>query len=131
MGLIYTLMPFMILPLYVSIEKLDPGLLEAARDLGAGRFRAFVNVSLPLTLPGIIAGIMLVFLPALGMFYIPDILGGAKSLLIGNYIKNQFLTARDWPAGSAASMVLTTLMIVLMLVYARSAGGRGKEEISV
>ncbi len=116
-GLVYTLMPFMILPLYASIEKLDPRYLEAARDLGAGKWRTFLHVSLPLTLPGIIAGIMLVFLPALGMFYIPDILGGAKSMLVGNFIKNQFLTSRDWPAGAAASVVLTLIMAILLIVY--------------
>lgn len=121
-GLIYTLLPFMILPLYSSIEKLDPRLLEAAKDLGAGRFRAFFAVSLPLTWPGILAGTMLTFLPALGMFYVADVLGGAKSLLIGNFIKNQFLTARDWPTGSAASVVLTGIMILLLLLY----GGSGK-----
>ncbi len=120
-GMVYTLLPFMILPLYASIEKLDPRLLEAAKDLGAGRLRAFAHVSLPLTMPGIIAGFMLVFLPALGMFYIPDVLGGAKSLLIGNFIKNQFLTARDWPVGSAAGVVLTGMMAVLLLLYSRSA----------
>ena len=112
-GLIYTLLPFMILPLYSSIEKLDPRLLEAAKDLGAGRFRAFFAVSLPLTWPGILAGTM---------FYVADVLGGAKSLLIGNFIKNQFLTARDWPTGSAASVVLTGIMILLLLFY----GGSGK-----
>ena len=116
-GLVYTLMPFMILPLYASIEKLDPRYLEAARDLGAGKIRAFIHVSLPLTLPGIVAGIMLVFLPALGMFYIPDILGGAKSMLVGNFIKNQFLTSRDWPAGAAASVILTLLMVILLMIY--------------
>lgn len=116
-GLVYTLMPFMILPLYASIEKLDPRYLEAARDLGAGKIRTFLHVTLPLTLPGIVAGIMLVFLPALGMFYIPDILGGAKSMLVGNFIKNQFLTSRDWPAGAAASVVLTLLMAILLMVY--------------
>jgi spermidine/putrescine transport system permease protein len=116
-GLVYTLMPFMILPLYASIEKLDPRYLEAARDLGAGKLQTFFHVTLPLTLPGIIAGIMLVFLPALGMFYIPDILGGAKSMLVGNFIKNQFLTSRDWPAGASASVVLTLIMAILLLAY--------------
>lgn len=130
-GLVYTLLPFMILPLYASIEKLDPRLMEAAQDLGAGRFRAFLWVSLPLTWPGIIAGTMLTFLPALGMFYIPDVLGGAKSLLVGNFIKNQFLTARDWPTGSAASVVLTAVMALLLLLYSRSTKGapRKPEEI--
>lgn len=130
-GLVYTLLPFMILPLYASIEKLDPRLLEAARDLGAGKWRTFCHVTVPLTLPGMIAGFMLVFLPALGMFYIPDILGGAKSMLVGNFIKNQFLTARDWPAGAAASVVLTLIMALLLLVYYISEStSRNKAEVA-
>ncbi len=116
-GLAYTLLPFMILPLYASIEKLDPRLIEAARDLGAGSFQTFFRVSLPLTLPGIVAGTMLVFLPALGMFYVPDVLGGSRSLLVGNFIRNQFLTARNWPLGSAASVLLTAIMALLLAVY--------------
>ena len=116
-GFTYTLLPFMILPLYASIEKLDHKLIEAARDLGAGSFQTFFRVSLPLTLPGIIAGGMLVFLPALSMFYVPDILGGAKSLLVGNFIRNQFLVARDWPFGAAASVLLTVIMGLMLYVY--------------
>ncbi len=116
-GFTYTLLPFMILPLYASIEKLDHRLIEAARDLGAGSFQTFFRVSLPLTLPGIIAGSMLVFLPALSMFYVPDILGGAKSLLVGNFIRNQFLVARDWPFGAAASVLLTVIMGLMLYGY--------------
>jgi spermidine/putrescine transport system permease protein len=116
-GLVYTLLPFMILPLYASIEKLDTRLIEAAQDLGAGRVRTFAYVSLPLTLPGIIAGTMMVFLPALGMFYIPDILGGSKSMLVGNFIKNQFLVAHNWPAGATASVLLTAMMVLMLLVF--------------
>ena len=119
-GLVYTLLPFMVLPLYAAIEKLDPLLVEAARDLGAGWLRTFARVIIPLTLPGIIAGSMLVFLPALGMFYIPDLLGGARTLLVGSLIRNQFLAARDWPFGAALSVVLTAVMTLLLLVYARS-----------
>jgi spermidine/putrescine transport system permease protein len=119
-GQVYTLLPFMILPLYGSIEKLDPRLVEAAYDLGASRRQVFGRVILPLTMPGIIAGCILVFLPALGLFYIPDLLGGARSMLIGNFIKNQFLTARDWPFGAAASVVLVLIMSVLLLAYFRS-----------
>lgn len=126
-GLIYTLIPFMILPLYASIEKLDPRLMEASRDLEAGRLRTFVHISLPLTLPGIIAGTLLVFLPALGMFYIPGLLGGAKSMLVGNFIKNQFLTARNWPVGSAASVALTALMALLLVVYHYTSAGFSRE----
>jgi spermidine/putrescine transport system permease protein len=129
-GLVYTLMPFMILPIYASVEKLDPRLIEAAQDLGAGKIRTFLHVALPLTMPGIVAGITLVFLPALGMFYIPDILGGAKSLLIGNFIKNQFMTARNWPAGAAAGILLTLIMIVLIAVYQRSVA-RAQKAITV
>lgn len=118
-GLTYTLLPFMILPLYASIEKLDPRLLEAARDLGANRAQVFWRVTLPLTAPGVAAGCMLVFLPSFCLFYIPDILGGAKTLLVGNFIKNQFLSARDWPLGSAASMLLTALMGLLAFLRLR------------
>jgi len=119
-GLVYTLLPFMVLPLYAAIEKLDPLLVEAARDLGAGWLKTFARVVIPLTLPGIVAGSMLVFLPALGMFYIPDLLGGARTLLVGSLIRNQFLAARDWPFGAALSVVLTAVMTLLLLVYARS-----------
>ena len=127
LGLVYALLPFMVLPLYAALEKLDPRLFEAARDLGAGRLRIFTEIVLPLTLPGIIAGSMLVFLPALGMFYIPDMLGGAKNLLVGNLIQDQFLSARNWPLGSAASVLLTLLMGLLLWVYYLSArrAGRG------
>lgn len=120
-GLVYSLLPFMILPLYANIEKLDISLIDAARDLGANKYRVFVKVIIPLTLPGIIAGSMLVFLPAMSMFYIPDILGGAKSVLVGNLIQNQFLTARNWPLGSAVSVALTGLMGLMLLLYWRSA----------
>lgn len=116
-GLVYTLLPFMILPLFASIDKLDFRYIEAARDLGAGPLRTFWNVVLPLTLPGIIAGSILVFLPALGMFYIPDFLGGAKTMLIGNFIKDQFLQANDWPFGSAASVVMTLFMGLLLAAW--------------
>lgn len=120
-GLVYTLLPFMILPLYANIEKLDSRLVDAARDLGASRLRIIRQIILPLTWPGILAGFMLVFLPAMSMFYIPDILGGAKSMLLGNLIENQFLEARDWPMGATVSITLTLLMILLLLVYSRTA----------
>ncbi len=95
-GLVYILLPFMILPLYSAIEKLDNTYIEAAKDLGANKFQTITRVILPLTMPGIIGGCLLVLLPALGMFYISDLLGGAKNLLIGNVIKSQVLNARDW-----------------------------------
>ena len=116
-GLTYTLLPFMVLPLYASIEKLDPALGDAARDLGAGSLRTFWHITLPLTLPGIVAGCMLVFLPSLGMFYVPEILGGAKNMLLGTFIKNQFLVANNWPLGAAASTVLTILLVVMAGLY--------------
>jgi spermidine/putrescine transport system permease protein len=116
-GLVYTLLPFMILPLYASLLKLDHGLIEAARDLGATSRHVIFHIVLPLTLPGIIAGSTMVFLPALGLFYIPDLLGGARSMLIGNFIKNQFLTTGNWPLGSAASVILTLLMFLLLIWY--------------
>ncbi|GAB1536869.1 spermidine/putrescine ABC transporter permease PotB [Geovibrio sp. ADMFC3] len=119
-GMVYSLLPFMILPLYASIEKLDKVYIEAAGDLGANKIQTFIKVIIPLTMPGIIAGCILVFLPSFCLFYIPDLMGGAKELLIGNLIKNQFLSARDWPFGSAVSVVLSGIMAVLLLVYYKS-----------
>ncbi|RXJ74353.1 spermidine/putrescine ABC transporter permease PotB [Veronia nyctiphanis] len=118
-GLVYILLPFMILPLYSSIEKLDRSYLEAAKDLGASKLQSFFKVVVPLTMPGIIAGCLLVLLPALGMFYVSDLLGGAKNLLIGNVIKSQILNVRDWPFGSAASISLTVLMGLMLFAYWR------------
>ena len=121
LGMLYTLLPFMILPLYAALEKLDPRLIEAARDLGAGKITIFLRIVIPLTLPGIIAGSLLTFLPGLGMFYVADLLGGAKTLLVGNLIRDQFLSARDWPFGAAASVLLTLLMGLLLWAYYLSA----------
>ena len=111
LGMVYALLPFMVLPIYVSIEQLDTRLLEAASDLGAKPLTAFRKVTLPLTMPGIAAGTILVFISSLGMFVVPDVMGGAKSALIGNLIQNQFLSARDWPFGSALSIVLALSLI--------------------
>lgn len=119
-GLVYILLPFMILPLYSAIEKLDDTYVEAAKDLGANKFQIFTKVTLPLTMPGIIGGCLLVLLPALGMFYISDLLGGAKNLLIGNVIKSQVLNARDWPFGAATSIALTIAMAVMLYAYYRA-----------
>ena len=116
-GLVYLLLPFMLLPLYSAIEKLDHRLLEAAKDLGANAFQRFIKVIIPLTMPGIISGCLLVLLPAMGMFYVADLLGGAKVLLVGNVIKSEFLISRNWPFGSAISIGLTILMAVLIFVY--------------
>lgn len=116
-GLVYNLLPFMILPILTNVERLDNRLIDAAFDLGANRFTTLRRVIIPLTMPGIIAGCILVFLPAMTIFYISDILGGAKSILLGNLIQNQFLIAENWPMGSTFSTVLTVLLAALILVY--------------
>ncbi len=116
-GLVYGYLPFMVLPLYATIEKLDFSLIEAAHDLGANDWRTFRKIILPLTMRGIVAGSLLVFIPTVGAFITPDILGGAKTLTIGNLIQNQFLRGRNWPFGSALSMLLMVVVLVPVLVY--------------
>jgi spermidine/putrescine transport system permease protein len=125
LGLSYMLLPFMVLPIYTAVEKLDGRLIRAAYDLGARPVRTFLQVVLPLTLPGVAAGSILVFVPAIGLFYVADLLGGGQTLLIGNLIQRQFTAARDWPFGSAASVILTVLTIGLIALYLRTTG---KEE---
>lgn len=120
LGLVYILLPFMVLPLYSSIEKLDKPCLEAARDLGANKLQTFIRIIIPLTMPGIIAGCLLVMLPAMGVFFVADLMGGAKNLLIGNVIKSQFLNIRDWPFGAATSICLTLVMGLMLFVYYRA-----------
>lgn len=122
LGMVYGYLPFMILPLYSSIEKLDLRLLEAASDLGASRWLAFVKVTLPLTLPGVVAGSILVFVPALGDFITPDLLGGGRTLMIGNLVESQFLASRDWPFGSALSFILMGVVLGSLIIYVRIAG---------
>jgi spermidine/putrescine transport system permease protein len=112
-GLVYVHLPFMVLPLYANLEKHDPALLDAAQDLGANAWQRFWRVTFPLSLPGVWAGAALVFIPALGIFAIPDILGGTEDTLIGNLIKQQFLETRDWPFGSVLSIVLTVVALGL------------------
>lgn len=121
LGLVYILLPFMVMPLYSSLEKLDKSCLEAARDLGASKLQTFIRIIIPLTMPGIIAGCLLVLLPAMGLFYVADLMGGAKNLLIGNVIKSQFLNIRDWPFGAATSICLTLVMGLMLWVYYRAA----------
>ena len=121
-GLVYMLLPFMILPLYSSIEKLDKSLLEACSDLGAKPVAAFLKVTLPLTMPGVFAGSILVFIPSLGYFFVTDILGGNKTQVIGNVIRNQFITARNWPLGAAISIFLIIITLVLVGLYQKSGG---------
>ncbi|MZI93227.1 spermidine/putrescine ABC transporter permease PotB [Vibrio sp. CAIM 722] len=120
-GLVYILIPFMILPLYSALEKLDITYIEAARDLGANKLQTLLKVVLPLTMPGIIGGCLLVLLPALGMFYISDLLGGAKNPLIGNIIKSQVLNSQDWPFGAATSIALTIAMAIMLYAYYRAS----------
>jgi spermidine/putrescine transport system permease protein len=112
-GMVYVHLPFMILPLYTNLEKHDPVLLDAAQDLGASAWRRFWGVTWPLSLPGVFSGSALVFIPVLGMFAIPDILGGTRDMLIGNLIKDQFLGVRDWPFGATLSIVLTLCVLAL------------------
>jgi len=116
--LVYVHLPFMVLPLYANLEKHDQSLLDAAQDLGANRWQRFWRITFPLSLPGVYAGAALVFIPALGIFAIPDILGGPDDSLIGNVIKQQFLETRDWPFGSVLSIVLTVAALVLAALAA-------------
>lgn len=129
-GMLYIMLPFMILPIYTSIEKLDMSYIEAANDLGASPYKTFREITLPLTRPGIIAGCMLVFIPTLGYFFISDLMGGSKTMLISNLIKNQFLTARDWPFGSSIAVVLIILMLIAIGIYFKATQNKeGTKEV--
>ncbi len=121
-GLVYGYMPFMVLPLYAAIERIDFSLVEAANDLYANGRAAFLRVVLPLSMPGIVAGSILVFIPSLGTFVTTDLLGGSKTVMIGNLIQSQFLTSRDWPFGSAFSMLLMAAVLGATLFYFRKGG---------
>jgi spermidine/putrescine transport system permease protein len=127
LGLVYGELPFMILPLYASLEKLDLSLLEASADLGAPRHSTFWRVTVPMTMPGIVAGIVLVFVPSLGQFIVSDLLGGAKTILAGNLIQNQFAVARNKPFGAAIAFELTAAVLLLLFVYARYTKRRGQD----
>lgn len=126
-GMVYTLLPFMIMPLYNSIEKLDWSVVEAARDLGASKSKAFLTVTLPQTAPGIVSGCMLVFVPSIGMFFISDLLGGAKAMLLGNLIQNQFSVVRDWPFGAALSVLMMLCSLIFIFAYSKVSGGKDME----
>jgi putrescine transport system permease protein len=119
LGIVYSYLPFMILPLYASLAKMDPALLEAAEDLGASPVRAFWLVTFPLSLPGIAAGVLLCFIPIIGEFVIPDLLAGSNSLMIGQTLWLEFFTNRDWPVASAAAVVLLLLLVVPLALYDR------------
>ena len=126
-GLVYGELPFMILPLYASLEKLDRSLLEAGADLGAGEVSTFFRVTVPLTMPGIAAGVVLVFIPSLGQFVVSDLLGGARTVLVGNLIQNQFALARNQPFGAAVAFELTAVVLLLLWAYAAYARRRASE----
>lgn len=124
-AMVYVHLPYMVLPLYTNLEKHDPALLDAARDLGANAWQRFWRVTFPLSQPGIFAGSALVFIPALGMFAVPEILGGTGDILIGNLIKEQFLATRDWPFGSTLSILLTIAVLLLVWLAARLSARGG------
>jgi putrescine transport system permease protein len=120
LGIVYAYLPFMVLPLYATLEKLDDGLLEAAADLGARPFAAFLTVTLPLSLPGIVAGCLLVFIPAVGEFVIPDLLGGTETLMIGKVLWDEFFTNGDWPLASAVAVCLLVLLVGPIALFQRN-----------
>ena len=122
MGMVYSYLPFMVLPLYAALEKFDTRLKEAAQDLGASRWHTFWKVTFPLSMPGLIAGSILVFIPSAGEFVIPDLLGGSRTMMTGNLIQNQFLQARDWAFGSALSVMLAVLLLGAIMFYVRRVG---------
>lgn len=121
-GLVYGYLPFMILPLYAALDRMDWRLVEAARDLYANGWTAFRKVTLPISMPGVVAGSVLVFIPALGAYVVPAILGGSNTVLIGDYIVSQFLQARNWPFGSAISTAVMVVMLAATIVYFRRGG---------
>lgn len=127
LGLVYTYVPFMVLPIYAALERLDKRLIEASRDLYADRWTTLRHVTLPLASPGIVAGSILVFIPALGAFIAPDLLGGGKKLMLGSLVQLQFSAARDWPFGSALTMVIMSVVLICLLLFAvnqrRNEGG--------
>lgn len=124
LGLSYVYLPFMVLPLYATIEKLDPSLMEAAEDLGATPLWRFLKVTVPLTKSGILAGSLLVFIPSVGAFIVPNLLGGAKVMMIGNLVQLQFGPSRNWPFGSAASFILMAVVLAAVFIYLKYSGGR-------
>lgn len=129
MGMVYSYLPFMILPLYAALEKFDVRLKEAAQDLGASRWQTFWRVTFPISMPGVIAGSILVFIPSAGEFVIPDLLGGSQTVFTGNLIRTQFLQARDWAFGSALSVMLAVLLLGAIMFYIRKVGTGKLEEV--
>ena len=128
-GVVYDYLPLMVFPLYVALDRMDWSLIEASRDLGAGRWDSFRRITLPLTLPGILTGSLLTFIPMMGEYVVPTILGGAKSFLVGSLVANEILTAIDWPFGAAISMGLILVLLVAVFVYLRVLGRRAEENL--
>ena len=125
-GIVYSSLPFMILPLYANLERLDLDLNEAAEDLGARKWQVFLDVTLPLSMPGIIAGSLLVFIPAIGEFIIPALLGGSDTLMIGRVLWDEFFINRDWPVASAVSVVLLLIVVLHMMWFQKPQSDRGQ-----
>lgn len=121
-GMIYMFLPFAVLPMYSSIEKLDKGLIEASKDLGAGPIKTFFKITLPLTAPGIFAAVILTFIPCIGYYMVTDMLGGGTSMMVGNLIYRQFTTSRDWPFGAALAMVLALCILLMVWIYTKLGG---------
>ncbi|MEY8338098.1 ABC transporter permease [Lachnospiraceae bacterium 62-35] len=126
-GMIYSLLPFMILSVYASADKMDWSLVEAARDLGAGRLQAFLTITVKMTLPGIMSGIVLVFIPSMGLFFIADILGGGKVMLVGNLIQNQLQSGRDWPFAASLAVILMIFTSLMIWLYRKVSGVKDLE----
>jgi spermidine/putrescine transport system permease protein len=131
LGIVYNYLPLMVFPLYVSLERLDKRLLEASKDLGANRVRTFLQVTLPLTAPGLVSGALLVFIPMMGEYIIPSILGGGKIYFVGNALVDLFLQSRNWPLGSAAAIGLIGLVVATVSVYLRLTRVRGGRDVSL
>ena len=126
-GIVYSYLPFMVLPLYSSLEKMDNSLIEAAQDLGCPQIVAFWKITFPLSLPGVVAGCLLVFIPAVGEFVIPDLLGGSQTLMIGKTLWNEFFQNRDWPVASAVAIILLLVLTIPMMFY-QQAQARAQEQ---
>ena len=128
-GVVYDYLPLMVFPLYVALERMDRTLVEASRDLGVGKWGTFRRVTLPMTLPGVMTGCLLTFIPMMGEYVVPEILGGAKSFLVGSLVANQILTAVDWPFGAAIAMGLIIVLLLVIAVYLRVVGRRAEENL--
>ena len=121
-GMIYMFLPFAVLPMFSSIEKLDKGLIEASKDLGAGPVKTFMKVTLPLTSPGIFAAVILTFIPCIGYYMVTDMLGGGTNMMVGNLIYRQFTISRNWPFGAALAMVLAIVIFLMLFIYTKLGG---------